>query len=229
MNIQTNPPLNEAHNKHLFCSRFMSLAFHRDDTLLEPVTAIQPDFVTQPTDIKLLHASGKMHECFLQTAARLSSWNHPQKASPPLMGATQHLTGNNIPCCCSHALIPVNLVSTVSPLKPNAVTTVCRMANEIQSRKTQKAPPALFQETLRMENLSATIVLAATDKLLFHKCQWAFCHANTARDGPVTSPGEHLPAPALRSAGADLGFAPLANSFHSQFVTFDCMWHHIDV
>lgn len=104
------------------------------------------------------------------------------------------------------------------------------MAAEIQSRKTQKAPPAPLQAAmLRMESLSATISLAATDKLLFSKCQRAFCHANTALDGPVTSPGEHLAAPALRSAGDDLGFTPLAHSFHSQFVTFDSMWHHIDV
>ena len=41
----------------------------------------------------------------------------------------------------------------------------------------------------------------------------------------MTSPGERLPAPALGSAGADLGFPPLACSFHSQFVAFDSMWH----
>lgn len=37
----------------------------------------------------------------------------------------------------------------VSPLKPDAAGTVLRMAAEIQSRKTQKAPPAPLQATLR--------------------------------------------------------------------------------
>lgn len=124
----------------------------------------------------------KVRDSLTQTEARFSGWNRPQKQSTPLMGVTRHLTGNNIPCSCSHALIPVNMVFTVSPLKPNAASTIYRTAPEIQSRKTLKAPPAPLQATLRMEKLSATIVLAATDKLLFYECQWAFCHANTAQD-----------------------------------------------
>lgn len=66
-----------------------------------------------------------------------------------------------------------------SALKPNAASTVCCTAPEIQSRKTQKsASRSIIGDAAaarpRMGNLSATIVLAATDKLLFYKCQWAF-------------------------------------------------------
>lgn len=84
---------------------------------------------------------------------------------------------------------------------------------------------------LRMEKLSATILLAAIDdcSFTFRKCQQASCQTNTAWPRPVTSPGEHLPASALRSSGADLGLTPLAYSFHSQFITFDSQRCQIDV
>lgn len=132
-----------------------------------------------------------VRESITETAARFSSWNRPQKTSTPLTGVTQHRAGNNIPCSCSHALIPVNLAFTVSPLKPNAAAPVCRMAPEIQSRKAppKKASLARLQATLRMENLSATILLAAADKLLFYECQWAFCtrQASDLPGGAFTS------------------------------------------
>lgn len=55
------------------------------------------------------------------------------------------------------------------------------------------------------------------------------CARQTQHDsGPVTSPVEHLLAPALRSSSTDLGLTPLACSFHSQSIKADSQWRWMD-
>lgn len=96
-----------------------------------------------------------------------------QEKTPSLRGVRQHLTGNNISAHGQRLLSyiqPVNLAFTVSPRHGNPTPQPCMLpAPETQSAK---VPARSFTNNgavagLRTEKLSATIVLAAIDKLFF--------------------------------------------------------------
>lgn len=76
--------------------------------------------------------------------ARLPNRSHHQKKSASLIGVRQHLTGNHIPCCSAHALMPVNLVFTVSPLHWNPTPPVLYAARPLKSnhaKPKKRLPP----------------------------------------------------------------------------------------
>lgn len=75
---------------------------------------------------------------------------------------------------CSHTLMRVNLAFAVSPLHRNPTLPYCTLlAPETQSPESLKVPASSFTNDAPvagqwMEKLSATIVLAAIDKLFFY-------------------------------------------------------------
>lgn len=75
---------------------------------------------------------------------------------------------------CSHTFMPVNLAFAVSPLHGNQTPPCCSLLLTVtQSHKSQKVSAGSFANDapvagLRTEKLSATIVLAAIDKLFFY-------------------------------------------------------------
>lgn len=165
-----------------------------------------------------------------------------QEKTLSLIGVRQHLTGNNIsPRGRSQAAL-LHWCQRIwrSPF-PLCVETQCRRTVSCwplkpDHPKPEKYLPARIQTTplpqrRGWKTCQQQLCLPPLTNCSFRsiKCQQAFCQTNTARLRPVTCPGEHLPATALRSSGADLGLIPLAYSLYSQFIKFDSQWHWMDV
>ena len=125
-----------------------------------------------------------------------------QEKTPSLTGVRQHPTGNNI-SARSHTFMPVNLAFGVSSLYGNPTPLV----PETQSATTQRIPARLLLQCCGWKTCQQQLCTPLQTNCSFtcRKCQQALSQTNMARLRPVTSPGEHLPASALRSSGADLG------------------------
>lgn len=92
--------------------------------------------------------------------------------------------------------------SCLWPLKPNHPNGTCLLLYKRRCRHRSWGRKSFQQQLF--------LLLWTNCSFTSRKCQSAFCQTNTAWLRLVTSPGEHLPASALRSSGIDLALTPLA-------------------